>query len=158
VSERTRIIAWLAFLCGALSASCCELCAVYNATSALGQSEHGFIFTVAEQYIPYDQTQFEGKEVVVNNPSYVRSSITHLVPGYNFSSRFGVSLNLPLTYLDFQRTDLRYSVTGPPVLFTEKSSEFGLGDTALIGRVIPSPAFISICWRSGPDPMTAFLV
>ena len=61
--------------------------------------------------------------------------MTHVVPGYNFSSRFGVSLNLPLTYLNFQRTDLRYSATAPPVLFTEKGTEFGLGDVALIGRV-----------------------
>jgi hypothetical protein len=116
------------------AAKACELCAIYNAANTLGQNGSGFTFTVAEQYIPYNVSQVDGQEVTLANPNYLYSSITHVVPGYNFSSRFGVSLNLPLTYLDFKRTDLRYSLTAPPVLFTEKGTEFGLGDIALIGR------------------------
>jgi hypothetical protein len=112
----------------------CELCAIYNANNALGQSDNGFVFTVAEQYIAYDTTQFDGQEVTLANPSYLYNSITHLVPGYNFSQRFGVSLNLPLVYNDFKRTDLLYSLDAPPVQITEKGTEFGLGDLALIGR------------------------
>jgi hypothetical protein len=115
--------------------SACELCAIYNAGSAQGQSESGFLFTISEQYVPYETPQFDGKEVSVPNPSFVDSSITHIVPGYNFTSWLGVSVNIPVTHLDFRRTDLRYSLTVPPVLFTEKGTEFGLGDTALIGRV-----------------------
>lgn len=116
------------------AAPACELCAIYSAANAQGQSSGGFSFTVAEQYIPYRTSQFEGREVKLVNPSYVDSSISHLVPGYNFSPRFGVSLNVPLTYLNFQRSDLRYSLTAPPVFFTEKGSESGLGDMALIAR------------------------
>jgi hypothetical protein len=115
-------------------AQACELCAVYSAGSALGETGHGLSFSLAEQYIPYRTTQFDGQEVTVATPSYVDSSITHIVPGYNFSPRFGISFNLPLVYLGFRRTDLRYSLTAPPVLFTEQGHEFGLGDAAMIGR------------------------
>jgi hypothetical protein len=130
-----RLFPTLTLLIAAHTAGACELCAIYNATSAQGRSESGLLLTIAEQYIPYDTPQFDGEEVTIRNPSYVDSSITHFVPGYNFNSWLGVSVNIPLTYLNFRRTDLRYSLTAPPVLFTEKGTEFGLGDTALIGRV-----------------------
>jgi hypothetical protein len=112
----------------------CELCAIYGADNALGQSGSGFIFTLSEQYIPYDVSQLAGNEIKLANPNYVNSWVTHLVAGYNFSPAFGVNLNLPFTYLDFKRTDLRYSLTALPALFTEKSTEFGLSDLALVGR------------------------
>jgi hypothetical protein len=116
------------------AASACELCAIYNSDNALGASSSGLSFNVAEQYVPYRTRQDDGQ-----NPrpatSYVDSSMTHLVPAYNFSSRFGVSLSVPLVYLNFRRTDLRYSLTAPPVLFTERGTESGLGDASLIGRV-----------------------
>jgi len=124
----------LAFALLVEAAHACELCAIYSAANALGQTGSGFLFTVAEQYIAYDTSQVDGQEVSLANPSYLYSSITHLVPSYNFSPAFGLSLNLPLTYLDFKRTDLRYSLSAPPVLFTEKGNVFGLGDIALVGR------------------------
>jgi hypothetical protein len=130
-----RLYSTLTLLIAAQTAGACELCAIYNAGSAQGQSESGLLFTIAEQYIRFRTPQFDGEEVSVSNPSYVDSSITHFVPGYNFNSWLGVSVNIPLTYLNFRRTDLRYSLTAPPVLFTEKGTEFGLGDTALITRV-----------------------
>lgn len=130
-----RLFFTLIVLAVAHLAEACELCAIYNAGTAQSQVESGFLFTLSEQYIPYDTPQFEGKEVTISNPSYADSSITHIVPGYNFNSWLGVSVNIPVTYLNFRRTDLRYSLTAPPVLFTEKGTEFGLGDTALIGRV-----------------------
>jgi hypothetical protein len=130
-----RLFPTLTLLLAAHTAGACELCAIYNAGSAQGQSESGFLLTIAEQFIAYDTPQFDGEEVSIAKPSYVDSSITHIVPGYNFNSWLGVSVNIPLTYLNFRRTDLRYSLTAPPVLFTEKGTEFGLGDTALITRV-----------------------
>jgi hypothetical protein len=130
-----RLFSTLSLLVAAHTAGACELCAIYNAGSAQGQSESGFLFTIAEQYVAYDTPQFDGEEVSIANPSYVDSSITHFVPGYNINSWLGVSVNIPVTYLNFRRTDLRYSLTAPPVFFTEKGTEFGLGDTALITRV-----------------------
>src|SRR6266850_5391351 len=131
-----RLYSTLTLLLAAQTAAACELCAIYNAGSAQGQSESGLLFTIAEQYIPYRNPQFEGEEVSTANPSYVDSSITHFVPGYNVNSWLGVSVNIPVTYLNFRRTDLRYSPTTPEGRsFTEKGTEFGLGDTALIARV-----------------------
>jgi hypothetical protein len=112
----------------------CELCAIYNAGDALGESGGGLSFAISEQYIPYRTSQFESEETSGHNPSYFDSSITHLVAGYNFTPRFGVSLNLPLTYLDFKRSDIRYSLVAPPQFFTEQGTEFGLGDVSLVGR------------------------
>jgi hypothetical protein len=113
----------------------CDLCAVYRAADANGENGKGFVFSMAEQFIPYRTSQFEGDVVHPATPDFVDSSITHLVPGYNFSSWLGISLSVPVTYLKFRRTDLDYSLTAPPVLSTERGTEFGLGDMALIGRV-----------------------
>src|SRR5215468_7572522 len=113
-----RLFPTLTLLFAAHAAGACELCSIYNAGSAQGQSQSGLLLTIAEQYIPYRTPQLDGKEINMANPSYVDSSITHFVPGYNFNSWLGVSVNIPLTYLNFRWTDLRYSLTAPPVLFT----------------------------------------
>jgi hypothetical protein len=125
-----------AFLMGLLAsaATACDLCAIYRAGDARGETALGPIFIVAEQYIPYRTSQVDGQVVYPRNPNYVDSSITHLVGGYSISSRFAVSLNVPLTHLSYRRTDLEYSLTAPPRLFTEQGTEFGLGDLSVIGR------------------------
>src|SRR6188474_2668645 len=102
----------------------CELCAIYSGSNALEKSSRGFLLALSEQFISSHTTQLNGDEVEFMNPGYLDSSITHIVPGYNFSQRFGVSLNLPIVYRSFERTDLRYSLTTPPVFFTEKGNEF----------------------------------
>ena len=129
-----RFFTGFAVFLGLGTVQACELCGIYSAGSVVGESSQGLIFTVAEQYIPYGNPMLDGREVTVSNPNFVDSSITHLIPGFNFSSRFGVSLSVPITYLNFRRSDVRYSPTAPPVNFTETGSEFGLGDVALIGR------------------------
>jgi hypothetical protein len=108
---------------------------VYSASDARGGANEGFLFTVAEQFVPFHTLQFDGREVTGPNPDFLDGSITHLVPGYNFSRRIGVSLNVPLVYHSFQRKDVRYSLSGPPVFFTERGTELGLGDMSWIGRI-----------------------
>ena len=113
----------------------CELCAIYSADSARGTSSSGFLVSISEQFTAFRVTQFEGEEVPFPDPDYLDSSITHIVPTYNFSPRFGLSLNIPVVYNSFERTDIRYfPPPRPPVFETERGSEFGLGDMALIGR------------------------
>ena len=126
-------VAWVVLL-GVPSSLACDLCAIYSADNAVVGFEGGFSLTLSEAYIPYRTTQVEGEEVDVNNPSYVDSSITHIVPAYNFTERFGLSLNIPIKALNFRRTDIRYSLSAPPVVFTEQEGEVGLGDAAFIGR------------------------
>jgi hypothetical protein len=107
-------------LFGATTLSACELCAIYSANNAHGEFTSGFTFSVAEQFTRFGTELFDDQEITRANPDFLDSSITHLVPGYNFSAKFGISLNVPMVYRSFQRTDLRFSLTGPPVLFTER--------------------------------------
>ncbi len=129
-----RISIIILAILGALTTPACELCSIYSATSARGESSAGFLLTLSEQYIPFRTVQLDGEEVHPSNPDRLDSSITHLVPTYNFSQRFGLSLNIPLIHRSFRRTDLRYSLSGPPAVETESGTESGLGDIAVIGR------------------------
>lgn len=133
---RLRFPLWLlGLVCLAAPARACELCAIYNANSATGQSESGWLLNLSEQFIPFRTLQFEGNEFSMNNPDYVVSSITHLVPTYNFSARFGLSLNIPVVYRSFKRSELRYSRNAPTRLVVEQGDELDFGDLALIARV-----------------------
>jgi hypothetical protein len=114
--------------------SACELCAIYSAGSARGESTRGFLLGLSEQFTAYNNTQFNGHDVSIRDPDHLDNSITHVVPTYNFSSRFGLSLNVPVIYNTFRRFDIRYPRIGLPAFETEEGSEFGLGDMALIGR------------------------
>src|SRR6266849_5253737 len=127
-------------LCVVLAASvrACELCAIYSADSARSEFIRGLTFTVAEMFVSSHTLQAEGGPFSTVPPfddflhsAYLDSSITHLVPGYNFSRRFGVSLNMPLEYLRFHRVEL----TSTGGIVDEAGSVSGLGDIALIGRL-----------------------
>lgn len=130
-------IAWL--LVAAAPCGACELCAIYNANGANGQFDGGLTLSIEELFVPYDTTQLDGHPIDLPHPNYLDSSITHLVGTYNFSDRLGLSLNLPIIYNSFERTDLIYFPPGPipfgtSKLVTEKGQEWGPGDLALIGR------------------------
>src|SRR5688572_9823899 len=89
----------------------CELCSIYsteNASARRGEGSSGFIFTLSQQYVPFDTLQVEGEKASgapFFEAAYMNSAISHFVPTYNFSSRFGVSLNVPYVYRDFRRTE-----------------------------------------------------
>jgi hypothetical protein len=129
-----RLLACVAFLACCIPTSACDLCAIYGANDARGQLSRGLGMTVAELFIPFHTLQVEGEEVTGPNPDFLDQSITHLVPGYNFSRRFGLNLNVPLVHNSFQRSDVRYSPSGADVFYTERGIESGLGDMALVGR------------------------
>ena len=115
------------------AARACELCAVYGADNAVANASRGFTATLAEQYIYAHTLQAEGEPfttVPFLSQAFLDSSYTHIVPSYNFSSRFSLSLNLPVIYRDFHRTEL--TTTGGVV--DERGSLAGLGDAALIAR------------------------
>lgn len=127
-------------LVSALPAPACELCAIYSASNARGESSSGFLFTLSEQYTAQDTLQFEGHHSrnSLLRSAFLDSSITHIVPGYNFSPRFGLSINLPYVYREFRRTELSLGspfAPLPPLRFVnERGSIHGVGDTALVGR------------------------
>jgi hypothetical protein len=123
-------LVWLASRSGA-----CDLCAIYNADAARDSRGVGWVATLSESFIPYRTVLLNGKEIHGNNLDFRDASVTHLVPGYNFTPRFGVNVNLPLVYQNFQRTEVRYRLTGPPTVRTERGNDFQLGDVSLIGRL-----------------------
>jgi hypothetical protein len=128
------LLGTLLALCTFLSfASACDLCAIYSADNAREQRASGFLFTLSESYIPHGTLQLDGDEL--EGDDYRNSSVTHFVPGYNFTRRIGLSLNVPLVYHSFERSELRYSLSRPPVLRTERGHELGLGDLSLIARL-----------------------
>src|ERR1041385_5841134 len=93
-------------------APACELCTIYNIENAYNgrtESSSGFLFALSEQYIPFGTLQVEGRPYPPSpffHTAYLDSSMTHFVPGYNFSSQFGVSLNISYAYRDFRRTEI----------------------------------------------------
>ena len=113
----------------------CELCAIYAASSARGESKSGFTFNVTEQYVSQDTLQQQGDELNVPplDSAYLHTSWTHFVPGYNFSPRFGINVSIPYVYRDFRRVEI--PTTGGIV--DEKSHEQGIGDLSLIARFAP---------------------
>jgi len=127
------LAAWLTWGAPA-PARACDLCAVYNADNTRNQRDAGWVMSIAEYFVPYDTVLVNGHDVTSSGSDYRDNSITHLVPGYNFSGRFGVSLNVPIVYNNFQRTEVRYHPTTAPVSRVERGVETGLGDLSLIGR------------------------
>src|SRR5712692_1914256 len=130
----------LLFVMLAASVSACELCAISSADSARSESISGLTFTVAEMFVSSHTLQAEGGPFSTVPPfdsflhsAYLDSSITHLVPGYNFTRRFGVSLNMPIEYLRFRRAEL--TLTSGIGMVEEQGTVSGLGDVALIGRL-----------------------
>ena len=110
----------------------CELCAIYSASSARGESHSGFRFNLTEQYVSQNTLQLDGEELrfPVFEDAFLNTSWTHFVPGYNFSPRFGINLSIPYVYREFRRVEI--PSTGG--FIDERGNEDGIGDAALIGR------------------------
>jgi hypothetical protein len=109
-------------LCAVLApaaASACDLCAVYAALEAR-ESQPGLYAGAFEQYTDFSTVRAEGME------STLRSSITQVVVGYQWTRRFGLQANVPLIDRSYRRPENGEQAEG---------SESGLGDVALIGHL-----------------------
>ncbi len=122
---------WLCLWLFVWPVTACDLCAVSNARTAGAEESSGFAFSLSEQFIRNGALQFSGQSLPPSflDEGYLDNSITHLVPGYNFSSRFGISLNVPIVYREFKRFELQPAGVG-----TEEGNISGVGDTSLIAR------------------------
>jgi len=101
LSRRLTLIALCSFLSclWAFSISACELCAIYRATNARGESSSGLLLTLSEQFVHYGTLQFEGERYQKNavlDQARMDTSLTHIVPAYNFSEQFGGAPELHL--------------------------------------------------------------
>ena len=103
----------------------CDLCAVYNANAAQGEGNAGFHLALAEQFTHSGTLQDNSREIADPIGQYRDSSITSFILGYNFTPRWGVTLNVPYIHRSFKRAE------GFEV---ERGTESGLGDLSLTGR------------------------
>ena len=124
-----RVFALLVLLtCAqAYTAAACDLCAIYSATE-LRQSRKGVQLGVGQQFTRFQTLKDDGKTVPNPQGEYMNSAVTQVLLGYNFDSRWGLQLNLPIISRTFRR-----AVDGG----RERGDETGLGDLSLVGLVRP---------------------
>jgi hypothetical protein len=118
-------------------ARACDLCGCYTPQiEAMSQSEmsavgpmasNRFYFAVAEQFTHFATLQLDGHEVDNPTGQHLDSSITQLVGGYSFNSRFALQINLPLIYRSFER---------PEGFAIDRGTESGVGDVSLLGKFV----------------------
>ena len=107
---------------GVPAAFACDLCAIYGAEEAQGESGKGFFGGVAEQYTYFNTFQSGGQNTTNPDGEYLNSLISQVFVGYNLNERFGLQFNLPIIYRAY----------GKDGAF---GSESGIGDVSLIGNV-----------------------
>ena len=108
----------------------CDLCAVYSASEARGETGKGWFSGVAEQFTRYGSLQTDGVGVPNPGGQYMNSSISQVFVGYNFKNRVGVQVNVPFIYRSYRRVD---DTTGA----VDTGTESGLGDVSLLGHWSP---------------------
>jgi hypothetical protein len=99
----------------------CDLCAVYAATEARGDTGKGFFAGLAEQYTYFNTFQSGGENAPNPDGERMRSLISQAFIGYNSNNRIGVQFNLPVIYKQWSKIG-------------EQDSEAGIGDALLLGN------------------------
>ncbi len=119
----------------------CDLCSIYNVYDngyKVGKDgkdrSSGFLFSVSELFVPFRTPYLDGEETRSSSHDFLDRSVTHLVPTYNFTKSFGVSLNVPLVYHDYRRHFVVVGANRQLSVVSEEKTDFGLGDASLIGR------------------------
>src|SRR4051812_25988985 len=69
-------------------ANACDLCAVYSATSAVGQGGMGVNVGIAEQFTHFGSLRNDGHEVANGFHQFLDSSITQLFSSYDFTPQW----------------------------------------------------------------------
>jgi hypothetical protein len=87
----------------------------------------GLYGAVSEQFTYFGTVQVDGHEVANSAGQYLDSSITQLVAGYTFNSRFALQMNVPLIYRSFER---------PEGFAIDRGTESGLGDISLLAKFV----------------------
>ena len=127
-----RILFLPLILIGPALTRACDLCGCYTpqletmpGTQAAPPFPwlQGWYGAVGEQFTRFGTLQVEGHEVGNPTGQYENSSITQLVAGYQFTSRFALQLNLPIIYREFKR---------PEGFDIDRGSESGPGDMSLL--------------------------
>jgi hypothetical protein len=124
--DLSRRLAFIGLLAFGAPTFACDVCAVYSAASATSERS-GLQLGVAEQFTHFGTLRDNGHEVDNTADQYLDSSITQLFVGYNFNSRVGVQVTLPLIARRFRR---------PAGGRMQSGSENGPGDLSLVGHLV----------------------
>jgi hypothetical protein len=99
----------------------CDLCAIYGAAEAQGESGQGFFGGVAEQFTCFGTFQSGGHDATNPDGEYLNSLISQAFVGYNVNERLGLQFSLPVIYRAYGKDGVH-------------TSESGIGDASLIGN------------------------
>ncbi|MBU6399176.1 MAG: hypothetical protein KGS61_02565 [Verrucomicrobia bacterium] len=111
----------------ATPAQACDLCAIYSASQAQGQTGAGWLAGVADQFTHLGTARTDGHPAANPTGQYLDSAITQLFVGYNFTDRFGLQFNLPVIERTFKR---------PQGFTIDQGTVAGIGDASLLGNLI----------------------
>lgn len=121
---------------GLTTGRACDLCGCFtpqlNTAQQMESSlfpwwERGWYGAVGEQFTRFATLQNDGTEVPNPTGQYLNSSITHLVSGYQITSRFALRINVPLIYREFKR---------PEGFEIQRGTVSGLGDMSLLLKTV----------------------
>ena len=118
----------LLITCLAGSTFACDLCAIYSATQAQGETGKGPFAGFAEQFTYFGTVQVDGEKVPNQVGQYLNSSISQVFAGYNFNDRLGLQFNLPVIYRSYKRPDGQGGI--------DRGSLSGIGDASLLGNAV----------------------
>jgi len=140
------LLCFIALATSVVTTSACDLCGCYTPQmeampqgpdlSAFGLTpaaaeQRGWLghtyLAVAEQFTHFGTVQIDGLEVANPTGQYLDSSITQIVAGYSFNSRFALQINVPLIYRSFER---------PEGFAIDRGTESGLGDISILGKFV----------------------
>lgn len=115
----------LALLALGRDAGACDLCSVFVAKQAQGESALGFRAGFAEQFTRFGSLRRDGTAIPNAAGQYLNSSITQFFVAYGRTDRLSFQVNAPLIHRSFRRIQ----EDG-----IEQSSLSGLGDITLLVR------------------------
>jgi hypothetical protein len=105
-------------------AGACDLCSVYTASMAHGETG-GAYAGIATQFTRYDELREEGHRVHDDGGQYLDSAITQAFIGYGFGPRLNLQLTVPWIHRSWER---------PEHEGVDKGSESGIGDISAIAQ------------------------
>lgn len=106
--------------CGAQPLAACDICAIYAASQAQGETGQGLFGGLAAQFSRFN-TLRDGGHKIANDGEYIDSTVSQLLLGYNFNNRLGIQLNVPVIYRGYGSDP------------AGRHSESGFGDISLLG-------------------------
>ena len=136
VKIRHSLLLLLFMVAGPMVGHACDLCGCYTpqleAMPDMEQSTStswavGFYAAIGEQFTHFGTLQLEGDKIGNPTGQYLDSSITQLVAGYSFNSRFALQVNLPIIYREFKR---------PEGFAIDRGTESGVGDVSLLLKTV----------------------